>query len=69
MYSLNSLRLLGVGWGGGGEWLYVTLMQIALVGLCSALYWCIKYCVHVNMHYVKAQCVETRMINVHYYYE
>ena len=31
-------------------------------------YMCIEYHILVNMYHVSTQCVDERMINVHYYY-
>ena len=34
----------------------------------TVLYLCIEYHIEVNMYHVRAQGVDERMINVHYYY-
>ena len=34
----------------------------------TVLYVCIEYHIEVNMYHVRAQGVDERMINVHYYY-
>ena len=48
--------------GGGRGGLYVGCLG------GTVLYVCIEYHIEVNMYHVSAQCVDERMINVHYYY-
>ena len=50
-----------------GVCIFPVILYVNCLGR-TVLYMCIEYRIKVNMYHVSAQCVDERMINVHYYY-